>query len=236
MSRQSTGLSRDERSDNPATRHRTDDLDPLVVSPKQACILLGIGLSHLYTLMRDNDTFLEPNRLYYERRDGQYDRLPIERGRIVTTQTSIKTFAAIFLDEPHTSAKSYKTLRSKVGTEIYVKGHRLEPYYVAALAAYKLELQYRSQKIAAEYKPARYHLLLAVRLLMDQKPLPPMNSRDMEKRCSAMIAVLSDQPEADAIFLKAKTIIDKVSKGDLTRDSIRTISTTENIIKLLKHF
>src|SRR3979411_2780128 len=61
----------------------------------------------------------------------------------------------------------HKTLRAKVGTEIYVKAHRLEPYYVAALAAYKLELQYRSQKIAANYKPARYHLLLAARLLMD---------------------------------------------------------------------
>lgn len=186
------------------------------------------------TLEKYFETFKEPNRLYYERRDGQYDRMAVERGRIVATQTSIKTFAAMFLEEPHTSAKSYKTLRTKVGTEIYVKGHRLEPYHVAALAAYKLELQYRSQKIAADYKPARYHLLLAARLLMDPKPLPPMNSKDMEKRCTAMVAVLSDQNKTDEIFKKAKEVVDKVSKGDLTRDNIRTIATTENIIKLLQ--
>jgi hypothetical protein len=161
--------------------------------------------------------------------------MPLERGRIVTTETSLKTFAAMFCYEPHTSANCYKTLRAKVGTELYVKGHRLEPYYVATLAAYKLELQYRSQKIATEYKPARYHLLLAVRLLRDHKPLAAMNAKDTEKRCNAMIAVLSDQSKVDAIFLEAKTIVDKVSKGDLTRDNIITISTTENIIKLLEN-
>jgi hypothetical protein len=186
------------------------------------------------TLEKYFDTFPEADRLYYERRDGQYDRLAVERGRIVTTQSSIKTFAAIFLNEPHTSAKSYKTLRAEVGTEIYVKGHRLEPYYLAALAAYKLELQYRAQKISAQYKPARYHLLLAARLLMDPKPLPQMNSKDMEKRCNAMIATLLDQAKVDDLFAKAKKAIDDVSGGDLTRDNIRTIATTERIIKLLR--
>jgi hypothetical protein len=186
------------------------------------------------TLEKYFDTFKEPNRLYYERRDGQYDRLPVERGRIVATQTSIKTFAAMFLDEPHTSAKSYKTLRARVGGDIYVKGHRLEPYYVAALAAYKLELQYRSQKIPSTHKPARYHLLLAVRLLMDPMPLPWMNSKDIEKRCNAMVAILSDNDKSDATFKQARDVIDQVSKGDLSRDNVRTIATTQSIIKLLQ--
>ena len=70
----------------------------------------------------------------------------------------------MFLREPHTAAKSYKSLRARVGTDIFVKGHKLEPYYVAALTAYKLELQYRSQKIGSSYKSARYHILLAMRL------------------------------------------------------------------------
>jgi hypothetical protein len=42
----------------------------------------------------------------------------------------------------------------------------------AVIAAYKLELQYRSLKIGTEYKSARYHILLAARLLFDPKPLP----------------------------------------------------------------
>jgi hypothetical protein len=176
-------------------------------------------------------TTKEPNQLYYERREGQYDRLPVEKGRIVPPQTAIKTFAAMFLGEPHTTAKSYKTLRARVGTDIFAKGHRLEPYYVAALSAYRLELQYRSQKIGVDYKSARYHILLAMRFLMDSKPLPQMNSRDMEKRCNSMIDVLSDQSKVDTLFQEAVGIIDAVSKGDLSRDNIRTLSTTENIVK-----
>jgi hypothetical protein len=69
---------------------------------------------------------------------------------------------------------------------------------------------------------------------MDSKPLPPMNANEMEKRCNAMIAGLSDQNRTDETFKRAKEAIDKVSKGDLTRDNIRTIATTENIIKLLQ--
>jgi hypothetical protein len=46
----------------------------------------------------------------------------------------------MFLDEPHTATKNYKSLRAKVGTELLAKGDRLEPYYVAAFAGYKLEL------------------------------------------------------------------------------------------------
>jgi hypothetical protein len=69
---------------------------------------------------------------------------------------------------------------------------------------------------------------------MDSKPLPPMNANEMEKRCNAMIAALSDQNRTDETFKRAKEAIDKVSKGDLTRDNIRTIATTENIIKLLQ--
>jgi hypothetical protein len=179
-------------------------------------------------------TFDEPNRLYYERRDGQYDRIAVEKGRIVSPQTAIKTFAAMFLEEPHTTAKSYKSLRAKAGTEIFAKSQKLEPYYVAALAAYKLELQFRSQKIGTQYKSARYHILLAIRLLLDPKALPPMNSNELAKRCGVMIEALCNQDKVDELFQKATSIVDKVSDGDLSRDNIRTITTTQKIIELLR--
>jgi AIPR protein len=44
------------------------------------------------TLERYFATFNEPDRLYYERRDGQYDRLAVERSRIVSPQNAIRTF------------------------------------------------------------------------------------------------------------------------------------------------
>jgi len=61
-----------------------------------------------------------------------------------------------------------------------------------------------------------------------------MNSKDMEKRCNAMTALLADQTKLDALFQDATSAIDKVSKGDLSRDNIRTNTTTTNIVKLLQ--
>jgi hypothetical protein len=188
------------------------------------------------SLERYFGTFKEPERLYYERRDGQYDRLPVERGRIVSPQTAIKTFAAMFMDEPHTATKNYKSLRARVGTDLFAKDDKLAPYYVAAFAAYKLELQYRSHKLESIYKSARYHILLALRLVLDPKGLPARNSKEMDQRCEAMMKQLWDDPnKVDALFQAARKVIDQVSKKDLTRDNIRTNLITQNIIKALQH-
>ncbi len=199
------------------------------LKPEQLYALTNVAK----TLEKFFGTFPDLNRLYYERRDGQYDRLPIEKSRIVSPQNAVKAFAAMFLEEPHTSTKNYKSLRSRVGTAIFCKDHRLEPYYVAAYAAYKLEQQYRSHKLAADYKSARYHILLAVRLLIDPARLSLMNSHDMERRCQRQMESLWDSDIADKLFQDAKAVIDDVSGKNLDRDHIRTQAITQAILQKL---
>jgi hypothetical protein len=184
-------------------------------------------------LERHFESYPETIRLHYERRDGQYDRVPVEKGRIVSPQTLIKVFAAMILEEPHVAAKSYKALRARVGKEFFLESDKLDPYFLAALAAYKLEVQLRTKALRA-YKSARYHMLLAIRLLMDPLPTSHMNSRDMEKRCAAMINILSDDAKANDLIQKAKAAIDKVCGGDLSRDNVRTLLVTDSITKMLK--
>jgi hypothetical protein len=178
-------------------------------------------------------SFPDAARLYYERRDGQYDRSSIEKGRIVAPPNLIKAFTAMFRGEPHIAAKNYKTLRDQVGETIFNRNDKLAPYYVAAFTAYKLELQYRSQKITASYKSARYHILLAMKLLLDGKAFPPLNSKQMEERCNEMMKILWDSEKTDKLFQEAVAVIDKVSNNDLSRDNIRNLSTTQQIQKLL---
>ena len=45
-------------------------------------------------------TFGNGRKLFYERRSRQYDRLDIERTRIVTPRNMIRAFASMFLNEP----------------------------------------------------------------------------------------------------------------------------------------
>ena len=84
-------------------------------------------------------TYPVQQRLYYERRSRQYDRLAIEKTRVITQPNVIKAFAAMFLQEAHRTTRNYSALKDKVGKEIFGKGHRMEPYYTAAFAYYKLE-------------------------------------------------------------------------------------------------
>jgi hypothetical protein len=180
-------------------------------------------------------TFPVPHRLYYERRSKQYDRLPIEKTRIVTQANLLKAFAAMFSGEPHAATRSKKALRGKMGTEIFARDHRLEPYYVAAYAAYLLEYRFRNNRIDAAYKAARFHILLAARMLADPVPLSQLNSREMGKYCDSLMATLWDGDQAEALFVRAVYAVDAAMRETVTdeklSDIIRTLPFTQAVLK-----
>ena len=148
-------------------------------------------------------SFPSQQKLYYERRSRQYDRLTIEKTRIVTQPNVIKSFAAMFLSEAHRTTRNYSALKDKVGKEIFGKEHRMEPYYTAAFALYKLEYLFRTQRLESKFKAARFHILLASRLLGNPDPVPPMNSHEMERYCDELINKLSDQSKQDELLMNA---------------------------------
>jgi hypothetical protein len=176
-------------------------------------------------------TFTNGHKLYYERRSRQYDRLDIERTRIVTARNMIRAFASMFLGEPHRATRNYARLLDRIGTDIFVEGHKLEPYYVAAFSLYKLEYMFRAQFLSSELKPARYHLLLAARLLTNSAPLPRLNANAIPAYCKAITEILWDNDEAAALFVSAGEAVEIVANGDLGSDNIRTQPFTENLTK-----
>src|SRR5262249_30788332 len=111
-------------------------------------------------------TFDGKEKIHYERRSRQYNANDeIEKVRIINMTTLVRAFASIFLNRPHSTTRNYKALLKGVGTEIFNKNHRLEPYYVAAYAHYKLEFLFRNQTLPSELKPSRYHMMLGFRIL-----------------------------------------------------------------------
>jgi AIPR protein len=169
------------------------------------------------------------NRIYYERRSRQYDRLSIEKVRVITQANTIRAFAGMFLEEPHRTTRNFNALLDNVEKTIFVDGHKLDPYYVAAFTLYKLEKIFRAQKLSSEYKATRYQILLAARRLANPDPLPRMNSNDMEKYCKVITDSLWDAESADALLQSAANIVSIVAKGHLDRDNIRTVAITDAI-------
>src|SRR5262249_11921665 len=93
-------------------------------------------------------TFDPPRRLYYERWSRQYGAVTaIEKTRVVTPTNLIRAYSAMFLMEPHRTTRSHRRLLERVGKDIFGRDHRLEPYYLAASALYRLDSLFRSNSI-----------------------------------------------------------------------------------------
>lgn len=167
--------------------------------------------------------FDEPQRLYYERRSRQYNSFGgIEKTRIVTPGNLIRAFASMFLEEPHRATRSYRRILDRVGMDLFVTGHKLEPYYLAALASYRLEYLFRNQVLDSTYRAARYEILLAVRLLEIPSPLPRLNSNDIERLCKPLIEKLWDSAKSEELFKSAASLVVKAAGGDIDSASLRT--------------
>lgn len=129
-------------------------------------------------------TFDEGKQLFYERRSKQYNNsVGIEKTRIVSPANLIRAFASMFLSEPHRTTRNYKNLLDQVGKTIFRSEHKHLPYYTSAFALYRLEYLFRSQTLEPKFKPARYHILLAFRLLVNTNPIPQMNAHAMDRYC-----------------------------------------------------
>lgn len=179
-------------------------------------------------------SFPLPHRLYFERRSRQYDGLSIEKTRVVSFDAMIRAFASMFLNEPHRTSRNYKSIRNKIGKEIFSKDQRMEPYYVAALALYLLEFAFRNKRLEAKYKSARFHLLLALRILVAGYEMPAFTANKMEAYSMKIISVLQDSAQAELLIAKAAKIVDQAAAGNYDRDNIRTEKFTETIVTLCK--
>lgn len=181
------------------------------------------------SLERYFQTFEGEIKLYYERRLHQYDRLPIEKTRIITPPNVIRAFAGMFLDEPHRTTRNFGQLKAQVGERIFAEGHKLEPYFTASLALYRLEYFFRNGRLDSKYKPARFHILQAARILADPSPPPPTNSRAMEKYAKDITTILTDTSRADALLGRAARVVEECAGGDFNRDRIRTEPFTQQV-------
>jgi hypothetical protein len=175
-------------------------------------------------------TFPEPQRLFYERRSRQYNSgSGVEKTRIITLTTLIRAYASSFLEEPHRTTRTYGALLQQIGKSIFGPEDRLEPYYYAASAHYRLEYLFRNGTVPASAKPARYHILMAARLLMHSAPLPRSNSHDMARLSERLTGAIWDPAKSDTTLRLAAEIVHEVAEGNFHRDQIRTQPFTEKV-------
>jgi AIPR protein len=149
-------------------------------------------------------------RLYYERRPGQFNTIAgIEKVRIVTKDLLLKMYASVFLEQPNQVGRYYKDLTPLIGKEIFSPNHEVHSYYTAAYIAYRLEFMFRNRRMDTEWKPFRFQLAMAARLVLERDlKLDPKKKRS-QVYCAAIDAVMADPDEAQVVFEKGTKAITK---------------------------
>jgi hypothetical protein len=186
-------------------------------------------------LERYFDTFAGPKALYYERRTRQYsEATDIEKVRIITRDQIVRAFAAMFLDEPHRATGYVPTLMEQLGGRIFSEAHKLEPYYAAAFAHYKLEFLWRNKQLDARYKPGRWQILMAARHCAIGGAVGQMSSKEVATHATSLASVLWSESKALALFKQAIDTVDSAVAGNWKRDHMRNQPTTQDVLRTLK--
>lgn len=156
-------------------------------------------------------TFTTQDALVYERRTGQYRNSDIPRNRIVSISTQIKTVAAMFLDEPSAVSGQYGAVVKRFGNKIFKSSDKPIVYYTSALALYKIENLFRTNKIDKKYRRSRYHAMMLFRVVVSEGEMPRFNQRKMDLYCQNILDILNNDYRSEEIF---KGIVDFIiSKG-----------------------
>lgn len=174
----------------------------------------------------------EEYRLYYERRSQQYRSAGIDKIRIVSIPSQIRSFSSMFLEEPHRAGRYYGTLLSLVKNKIFVQGHDASAYYVSAYANFKLESLMRRKHIDSKYRPFRYHMLMALRLQTMGRQFPDLKSNKFGKQCNLIRDILWDNNKVTQAFLETCEVIDTVISGNYDRDNAKNSRLVTDILGL----
>ncbi|OMF55215.1 AIPR family protein [Paenibacillus sp. FSL R5-0766] len=169
-------------------------------------------------------------RLYYERRSKQYDSDPgIERVRIITISSQVRSFASMFLDKPHLASRFYGKLLEELQGTAFLEDHELLPYYTSSFALYKLEFYFRNKNLDSKYRKFKYHILMLLKIYSNEEKVPNFNSKKINRYCEDINKILYNGNLLD-VFKELTTVIDKVVEDINDTETTKRISLNKELI------
>lgn len=145
--------------------------------------------------------------LHYERRSKQFTNSSIDRASIVTPTGLMKAYASIILEEPHKTTRDFRSLVEQAGTSIFGAQHKIELYYMAALAQYWIDQLLRKGLIESSLTSARFQILLAFKILNQTEGMPPVASNKAKKWANDLTKKLKDPATAQKNFQTAIQLV-----------------------------
>jgi hypothetical protein len=177
-------------------------------------------------------------KLYYERRTNQYksdDKVPLKR--IVDRENQIKSFSAMFCNNPHLVAGNFGKLTREMGTDIFNSEHDQIAYYTSALSYYKLEEYLNKDLLLENSKRFRYQILMLFRFISTKNTIPNLKSKTQTKEnCEKLIEILRNDTQCLQNFKEAATFLESenVELDFKDRKTVERKQTTDILIEKIK--
>lgn len=181
------------------------------------------------------NTTKEDLQLFYERRSKQFNNIPtVIKTRIITVPIQIKSFAAMFLEEPHLVSRFYGRIIEYLGKKIFAKDHKPIVYYTSALTYFRLDQLFRYHSFDPKYKKCRYHILMILPYMIKNIPRPDYNSHKIDAYCNNILKELETTEKSIALFNKITKVIDDSGININDRDAFKLQSTNETLLRSFK--
>lgn len=168
--------------------------------------------------------------LYYERRSKQFTNTTIDRARILTPISLMKAYASIILEAPHQTTRDFQSIIERAGTSIFGAKHKLELYYMSALAQYWIDQFLRKGLIDRNLTVARFQILLAFKIMNQPGEMPAVDSNKAKRWANDLTKSLKDQDAAFASFTDSVTLVaELLTSKKNKRDAARSSSFTDEV-------
>ncbi len=126
--------------------------------------------------------------VYFERRRKQYGASPV--ARVINRRHLVQAYAAMWLDVPHQVTR-FRPLTRQYESELFHVRQDPLAYYFAAVAYLQIG-RLLGRGVPPQYRPARFHLIYAMKLLALGSGAPPRDEKAFEQACMPVLDLLWD--------------------------------------------
>jgi hypothetical protein len=188
-----------------------DVIDGIVAGTNLQTYVSEQELSAREDFHRDLEEFFfhqpEGRRLYYERRSRQYSSLQeVPKTRIISMSQLARAYLATFLEEPD-RVGHFKEVMEKRKDLLFRDDHQLAAYYAAASVYYQLESMIRKGRIPADLRPARFHILSAMKIrIIGPGPLPRA-AKAARAKCDKLLEAVWDPASSERLVFNLLPVL-----------------------------
>lgn len=167
----------------------------------------------------------EVNRIYFERRKGQYRAENVVPARIFEAREVARCYAAVVMMRPDLSSRYPNRLTGDLLNDVFAQALQEEDYYIACYICYRLKLLIGNKRFDGRYYKLRWHIMCAASKYCGSL----YKSLDCKTKNEALYNLFSanDGPWFERLDLIIRTAL---PEPDISRDLLKSSPLTATVL------